>query len=174
MLAASSFNSELVFPPGFFEFNAAGFVGNMSEFASVPNPGLTPGELSVSRLIQTDQPVQFLFNWEVAGVFGHAFNPAFIWEVEVILEKYGPTEFDLVLAGVSPTQVTFGSGIFSPIPFPGTTTYAGVSVNIPANTITAGVYEAVAVIRLLHPDGVTPCFLAAFGEFGKIQFYGDH
>jgi len=175
MLTATSFNSELTLP-GIFDIDGTSIVGNMFEFPS--GGGLTVGNTASSRMIQTDQPVLFQFSWNVSGIMTHTFNPAFLWEIELLLEQYGPGEFNL--GPVGKKTLTFGSGAFTPLPAgSGTTSFPGVAgstdINIPAGTIPAGIYEAVAVIRLTHPAPTfTPCFLAAFVEYGKIQFYQEH
>ena len=161
--------SELTLP-GLFDFTGTAQVGNLREFAS-PG-GFTAGNLIENKLIQTDQQVNFKFEWTVKGIFAHAINPAFRWQIELFFERYGPQEFNLP-GGVQ--TLNYGSGNFTPpdeVSYPGT---ASTTVTIPGGTIPEGVYDVVAVLRLLHeaPDN-TPCFLAAFAEFGKINFYQEH
>lgn len=173
-LAASSFTSELTLP-GFFDFVGGSQVGNMTEFNS-PG-GLTVGNLSQSRLIQTDQVIEFRFAWDVTGIFAHALNQNFLWEIELFLEQYGPGEF-VFPPNVGKTTLAYGSGtpaLGNVVSFPGTGAPTSTTISIPAGTIPAGVYDVVAVIRLTHPaPASTPCFLAAFAEYGKIQFYQEH
>ena len=166
------FKSELTLPPGVFDFVGTSMVGNLNELPGAP---LTPGNNAVgSRLVQTDQPVQFSFRWNVNGIMTHAFNPAVLWQVEILFERYGPGEFNI--GPVGSIVLPFGSGTLSgtTTTFPGILAPGSTTINIPPSTVPAGVYDIVAVIRLVHPGTLLPCFLAAFAEFGKIQFYREH
>lgn len=165
--------SELTLP-GLFDFRGSGQVGNMSENLS-PGP-FTTGNIVENRLIQTDQQIDFKFEWFVKGIFAHAFNPAFRWRIEIFMERYGPNEFDLGALGVK--TLTYGSGdlvLPDEVQFPGAGAPNSTTISIPGGTIPDGVYDVVAVLSLLHaaPDD-TPCFLAAFAEFGKMRFYQEH
>jgi len=166
MLAATSFNSELTLP-GIFDFTAGSLVGNVVEFAG---GGPTPGNLAQTRLIQVDQPIEFRFKWQVSGIFATLLNTNSIWEIELFFEQYGPGEISLGTTGK--TQVIHGTGTSgaNTMSFPGS---ASTTISIPAGTLPVCVCDVVAVIRLLQPNGITPCFLAAFAEYGKIQFYKD-
>ena len=170
---------------GTFQLQGTGDVGNLDEFLAPPFPtgGTIPaspfphGNLMVNRLIHTDQPWEVRLNWVVGGIMAHTVNPAFYWEVEVLLEQWGVSEFQLPAATRKKT-LYYGSGTPSGagpgqiISYPGTP--GSTTVTVPGGTIPPGVYEVVAVLRLLEADGVTPCFLAAFAEFGKIDFYEGH
>mgnify|MGYP001019267272 CR=1 FL=1 len=165
--------SEVTLAP-FFDFSGFGQVANLNEG---PSPVFTPGNNALnSRLIQTDQDISIRFQWSVRGVFAHVFNPNAIWRLELLLEQMGPSEFTLP-RGV--TTLTYGSGtmvgggVGAVVNFPGAGAPNSTTITIPGGTIPEGIYDVVAVLRLLHPDG-TPCFLAAFAEFGKLDFYAEH
>jgi hypothetical protein len=159
---------------GIFDLKGVGKAGNLIEFGS--GGGFTLGNVLEKRLIQTDQRVDFVFEWTVKGMFAHAFNPNFRWRIEVFMERYGPLDFDLGANGIA--TLNYGSGdLVAPdeVSYPGAGAPTSTTVSIPPNTIPEGVYDVVAVLRLLHPAGDdTPCFLAAFAEFGKINFYQEH
>ncbi len=158
--------------PGLFDFVGISMIGRMDEFPS--GGGLTLGNVGTSRLVQTDQQVDFRFQWNVSGIFTHTINPAFLWQIEIFLEQYGPDEFSLGATGRK--SLAFGTGtpaLGNTISFPGVA--GSTTISIPPNAIPEGVYDVVAVIRLTHPAPTfTPCFLAAFAEYGKIQFYQEH
>lgn len=158
--------------PGLFDFVGGAQVGTLAEAPSFG--GLTGGNVGQSQLIQTDQTINFKFDWKVSGIFTHAFNPAFLWEIEILMERLGPGEFSL--GPVGRKTLTFGTGstVGTVTTFPGTSAPGSTTVIIPGNTIPAGVYDVVAIVRLAHPGTLQPCFLAAFAEFGKIQFYREH
>lgn len=161
---------------GFFDFRGVGQVGNLDELASLG--GFTAGSNVIgSRLIQTDQQVDFRFQFSVEGMFAHAFNPNFRWRIELYLERYGPLEYNFP-AGLGFVELTYGSGDYvgaNEVHFPGAGAPNSTTISIPGGNIPEGVYDVVAVIRLLHEAGNnTPCFLAAFAEFNKINFYQEH
>ncbi len=158
---------------GFFDFSGIANAGNLVEF---PDPNAPLGDLVNSRLIKCDQAVNIRFDWTVSGMFAHTMNPNSLWKIQLFLEQYGPGEFSFT-PGAGEKTLTYGSGVVSGGGINAAMTYPGVAgsttVSIPANTIPEGIYDVVAAIRYLHPDG-TPCFLAAFVEFGKIDFYQEH
>jgi hypothetical protein len=166
---------------GTFQIKGKGDVGNLDEFVAPPfpvGPGFPPapfphGNVLVNRLIHVDQDWSVKLNWTVGGIMAHAVNPKFKWEVEVLLEQWGKTEFELPEA-TRKTTVDYGTGTPAGSGTALTLTYTGVGVRIPAKAIGPGVYDVVAVLRLLEADGKTPCFLAAFAEFGKVDFYEGH
>lgn len=159
--------------PGYFDIVGNGQIATLTE--SPGWGGLTPpvGNLTNNNLIQTNQQIQFKFEWGVYGIFAHMVNPLFEWRIEVFLEKYGPGEFSLGPVGrlslpwsagivTTPTQVNFPGNI-------GSTT-----ITIPPYSIPEGLYDVVAVIRLHDMPSGLPCFSAAFAEFGKIHVYREH
>ena len=176
-------NSEVILT-GTFQLQGTGALGNLSEFLAPPFPtgGTIPaspfphGNTLVNKLIHTDQPWEVKLNWVVGGILAHAIDPMFKWQIEILLEKWGSTE-DATPAANRITSLYYGSGISSGSGPAQIKTYPGTSsttVTVPGGIIPAGVYDVVAVLRLLEADGVTPCFLAAFAEFGKIDFYDGH
>ena len=157
---------------GLFDFTGRGQVANLTEL-----PDTFPtGNLANNKLIKCDQPVALKFDWTVRGIFAHVMDPNSGWKIELFLEKYGPNEFTFP-AGVGEKALKYnsgavsGSGLNAQMSFPGAV--GSTTILIPADTISEGIYDVVAAIRYLHSDG-TPCFLAAFAEFGKIQFYNEH
>lgn len=177
--------SEIILP-GTFQLQGCGDLGNLSEFVGSPDP-LAPaagfpaspfqhGNLIQNRLIHTDQPWEVKLSWTVGGIMAHCVDPRFVWEIEVLLEQWGFNEFAFPPRS-GKTTVNYGSGTVAGSGPTQTISYPGsnaTTVSIPAGTIPAGVYSVVAVLRLLEADGQTPCFLAAFAEFGKIDFYDGH
>ena len=160
-------NSEVTLA-GLFDFKGVGKVANLTEL-----PDTFPtGNLANNKLIKCDQPVEVKFNWTVQGIFAHTMDPNSGWKIELFLEKYGPGEFAFQ-PGVGQKTVLYNTGAVSGIGLNAQVAYTGVTITIPPNTISEGIYDVVAAIRYLHPDG-TPCFLAAFAEFGKIDFYQEH
>jgi hypothetical protein len=173
---------------GTFQLQGTGDLANLNEFVGTPSPfapgppfppsPFPHGNVLVNRLIHTDQPWEVKLNWVVGGIMAHTVNPNFYWEIEVLLEKWGINEYELPI-GVRKRTLTYGSGIFSGtgpsqiIGYPGTPVNS-TTISIPGGTVPPGVYGVVAVLRLLEADGVTPCFLAAFAEFGKVDFYEGH
>ncbi len=154
--------------PGLFDFTGVGQVANLNEL-----PDTFPlGNLTNNKLIKCDQPVEVKFDWTVSGIFAHAMDPNSGWKIELFLEKYGPGEFAFP-AGVGDKTVKYNTGTVSGGGLTAQVSFTGVTIAIPANTVGEGIYDVVAAIRYLHPDG-TPCFLAAFAEFGKIDFYQEH
>jgi hypothetical protein len=134
------------------------------------------GNLIQNRLIHTDQPWEVKLSWTVGGIMAHVVDPRFVWEIEVLLEQWGYNEYQFPPRS-GKTSVTYGSGNVAGSGPGQTISYPGsnaTTVSIPGGTIPAGVYSVVAVLRLLEADGKTPCFLAAFAEFGKIDFYEGH
>ena len=96
----------------------------------------------------------------------------------MLLEKRGPGEFDLGPIGV--TTLNYGTGDYagagaaSTVSYPGAGAPNSTTITIPGGTIPDGIYDIVVVLRMLHEDGVTPCFLAAFADFGLVDFYREH
>ena len=168
MLPASSFNSELTLP-GIFDFVGSSLVGNAFEF---PSGGSTSGNLAVTRLIQVDQQIDFQFSWQVAGIFANIINPNSVWEIELFFEQYGPNEIASNPAFRKTLRHGSGTPGFNLMSFPGTPANS-TTISLASNTLPVCVCDVVAVVRLLQSNGVTPCFLAAFAEYGKIQFYQE-
>ena len=164
--------------PGVLDISGAAKFGYASEQNSL-NLGMPmpPADLVQSKLIQVDQQVDIYFQWQVKGTVAHALNPAFRWEIELFFERYGGLEFSLPNPKIT---LVYGNGnlvVPDEVNFPGTGPggLSATTISIPPNTVPAGVYDVVAVIRMLHQAGDnTPCFLAAFAEFGKINFYQEH
>lgn len=127
-------------------------------------------------MIQTDQTIEFRFEWTIKGMFAHAFESKSRWKIEIFMERYGPLDFDLGATGVK--ILDYGTGdllLPDEVHFPGAGAPTSTTVTIPGGTIPEGVYDVVALISLLHKaPNDTPCFLAAFAEFGKISFYREH
>jgi hypothetical protein len=166
---------------GVFQLEGKCDMGNLDEFFAPPfpvGPNIDPspfphGNVLVNRLIHVDQDWEVKLKFTVGGIMAHAVNPAFKWELEILLEQWGISEYDLPSTANKAT-VLYGSGTPSGSATALTLTYNNLSVRIPGGTLGPGVYDVVAVLRLLEADGKTPCFLAAFAEFGKIDFYEGH
>jgi len=122
-----------------------------------------PENLAVERIVQTDQPVNFGFSWSVSGLLIPFIDPTSKWHIQVYFEQLGGGE--IFLGGYSVKDVPFGPHTH------GRRAYREV-LTFPANSIPEGLYDVVAVIRLVdtahHPGPV-----AAFAEMGKVQFYKD-
>jgi hypothetical protein len=169
---------------GTFQIQGTCDIGTLTEFLAPPfpvAPGFPPspfphGNVATSRLIHTDQPWEVRLNWKVGGILAHAIDPNFKWQIEVYLEQMGGREFSFPV-GVGTTNLTYGSGTpvgaatALAIVYPGT---ESTTVSIPAGIVPSSIYEVVVALRLLEADGRTPCFLAAFAEFGKVDFYDGH
>ncbi|MFN0037475.1 MAG: hypothetical protein ACKVUS_20635 [Saprospiraceae bacterium] len=163
--------SEVTLAP-YFDFTGTGVVDS----SELPSPTFTPGNVANNRLIQTNQDVKFRFDWSVKGYFAHIIDPNSKWRLEILLERMGPGEFALP-GGVGVKTLTYGSGthvgtgINQQLNYPGAV--GSTTITIPGGTVPEGIYDVVAVLRLLEPGGA-PCFLAAFAEFGKLDFYAEH
>lgn len=164
--------SELTLP-GAFDFSGIAQIGRMTE---QPSPQVPIGNLIENRLVQTDQQVDFYFEWRVKGIFAHIMDPNSKWKLELFFEKYGPGEFAFG-PGVGEktllysSGITAGAGLNAEMQYPGLA--GSTTITIPGGTIPEGVYDVVAVLRYLESNN-SPCFLAAFAEFGKINFYQEH
>lgn len=165
--------------PGFataFEIDGSGLIQSFSETES---PFSTSGDAVTipNRNVQTDQDIKVKLAWRTKGLFAHAIETDFKWKIEVLLERRGPGEFDLGATGVK--TLTYGSGTYAGLGAGSTVTYPGADANsttvvIPGGTIPDGLYDIVVVLRMFHEDGTTPCFLAAFADFGLVDFYREH
>jgi len=117
-----------------------------------------PGRQSNTALIQTDQEVNIDFNWKTDGLLLPFLCGQ--WKCEMFLEQMGEKEFGL------PRGL---SSVTTPVIKTNPATY-NVSLNIPANTIPDGIYRIVVRLLFEAKDG-TPAPIAAFAEFGLVQFY---
>lgn len=123
----------------------------------LPSTGPWPADLSNQRLIQTEQGVHFHFRWSVEGVLVPLLDSGMKWKIQVFFEKWGESESPVnPYASVSYKQV---SGY----------NYHAV-ISIPPSTLTEGVYDVVAVLRLYDAKGV-PLPVAGYEEMGKFQFF---
>lgn len=145
--------------PAIFSFNG-GATLTRTELGSTSG---WPADLSVERIVQTDQAVNFGFKWSVSGILLPFINPSSKWHIQIYFEQLGGGEISL--GSYSVRDVAFGPHTH------GTRTYSEV-LTFPPGVIPEGLYEVVAVIRLMdtahHPGPV-----AAFAEMGKVQFYND-
>lgn len=159
--------------PGIYEFNGSGLVGTLNEvFPS--GPSIPTSNAPGSRTVQVDQQIRFTFEWSIVGTFANMLNPAFNFQAELFFERYGPGEINLTSSGIFPVNVQNAAGTPNG-PFQRDFRVANgnaATINVPANAIPPGVYDVVAVIRMLNTTG-TPILLAAFAEFGKINFVAN-
>ncbi len=162
-------SSEQVFPPNIYDISGNGQVSYLTESAGAGGFPVPSGNLTVSNLIMTDQPLQFNFNWGVLGAFAHAMNPNFEWRIQLYFEQWGSGEFAIGPLGA--TTLLNGAGVPG-VPL-GQVNFTA-TINIPANTIPVGLYDVVAIIQLYDMPSGLPCFAAAFAEFNKINFYKEH
>lgn len=110
-----------------------------------------------NRLIQTDQGVTVKLKWTVTG--GLAVLIAGKWSYKVIFEKMGGDEFPGEFSGTTPFVAAL------------TNTY-NVSVAVPANQLTEGVYRVIAIVNLEGPAPANvKAPVAAFADLGLIQVY---
>lgn len=132
--------------------NATGGYAGLAH-GNTPTPGLT------NQLIQTDQPFSAEINWTENGSFV-PFLGGGTWHIDLIFEKMGGGE-----SAYNPnaTQVSTGTSGAS---------YNAV-VNVPANTLTEGLYRIVVRMQW-HFAGGNPGPLVMFSDLGLIQIYKDN
>ncbi len=141
-----------------FAFNGQA-VASMHELP--PVAGSTwPADLTNDRLIQVEQGVHFHFAWGVSGAVVPLLSSNLVWKIQLFFEKWGQSESPLNPS----TTVRY-------VPTSGFRYNA--LINIPGNTLSEGVYDVVAVIRLYNVvSGVTsPLPVAGFVEMGKFEFF---
>ncbi len=136
--------------------------------------GGVPENLGDHKLIQTDQAVRFDFNWTVQGWMVSLLNPNLRWELRLYYELLGGGEFN-VIATQAPAVLNFGQGgTTNPYP-PGTTSANfNASMQVNGNSVPDGIFDIVAVLRLVAPQPFPPAPvgpIAAFAEFGMVQYY---
>lgn len=111
-----------------------------------------------TNVIQRDQPVSVAIKWESSGLLVPFL--AGEWRLNIYMEQMGQGEYTLPISeasvnfnAASPTQ----SHVF----------------NIAPNTVPAGLYRVLCSLTLVSPDatGNVPGPVAAFAEFGLVQFY---
>jgi len=144
---------ETLATPQSFKFQGNAFVTTHE----LPSTGPWPGDLANQRLIQVEQGVHFHFGWSVAGVLVPLLDRGMKWKIQVFFEKWGESE-----SPVNPS-VTVNYNQTSGFNY-------RALISIPGNTLSEGVYDVVAVLRLYDANNL-PLPVAGYEEMGKIQFY---
>ena len=134
-----------------------GFTGIVQMFEG-PSTANAPA-LSPATNIQTDQSCHLRFRWATQGTLNYVMSGT--WKVQVFLERMGGAEFSLPLAHSVNTEPF----VAQPQPYV-------CDIDIPGNTVPAGVYRIVATLTLKGDTGV-PAPLAAFADLGIVQFYKE-
>ncbi len=144
---------ETLATPSSFRFTGR----TLATMHELPASGPWPSDLTQERLIQVEQAIHFHFEWQVSGALVPLLDRGFRWKIQVYFEKWGVSE-----SAVAPTATV------SYIPVSGHT-YRTV-INLPGNSLSEGVYDMVAVLRLYDASG-NPLPVAGFEELGKFQVY---
>ncbi|MCA0235493.1 MAG: hypothetical protein LCH81_03845 [Bacteroidetes bacterium] len=129
----------------------------LASIEELPASGPWPSDLSQTRLIQVEQPINFNFEWQVSGPLVPLLDRNFRWKIQVYFEKWGASETAVAPSITVPYQAVSGF------------TYRS-TINLPANTLREGVYDVVAVLRLYDGSG-RPLPVAGFEEMGKFEVY---
>lgn len=129
----------------------------LATIQELPAAGPWPSDLTQNRLIQTEQPINFNFEWQVSGPLVPLLDRGFKWKIQVYFEKWGVSE-----SAVAPNATV------SYVPVSGHTYHA--VINLPANSLREGIYDVVAVLRLYDSAG-RPLPVAGFEEMGKFEVY---
>ncbi len=144
---------ETLATPSSFQFTGRA----LATMHELPTTGPWPADLAQTRLIQVEQGIHFHFEWQVSGPLVPLLDRGFKWRIQVYFEKWGVSE-----SAVAPTvSIPY-------IPVSGHTYRA--LINLPANTLSEGVYDVVAVLRLYDGSG-KPLPVAGFEEMGKFEVY---
>ena len=117
-----------------------------------------PDTVPNNQLIQCEQGATIGFQWSVSGCLVPLLKCS-KWKIQLLIEKWGQEEF--LDRGQNVINVPY-------VPVSGHVYTAGIE--IPAGTMQEGVYDIVAVIRLLDNAG-KPLPVAGFAELGKFEFY---
>ena len=133
-------------------------VNGTVDLTQQPSTGGFPAPVANNRIIQVDQPCDIRFKWSASGILTPFLNGN--WHCKIYLEQMGKGEFEL--PGTLGKQ-TVAYAPSNPSPY-------DVTMNIPANTVSEGVYRVVCTLTFTAPNG-TPGPIAAFSELGLIQFY---
>lgn len=144
---------ETLATPASFQFSGTSLVTS-NEGATT---GPWPADLTNQRLIQVEQSVYFRFKWSVSGVLVPLLSAGMKWKIQVFFEKWGQSE-----SPVNP------STFVNYVPTSGHNYNALIS--IPPNTLSEGVYDVVAVLRLYDTNGY-PVPVAGYEEMGKYQIF---
>jgi hypothetical protein len=140
--------------PGSFQFSGASIVtSNESVFTTGP----WPPDLTNQRLIQVEQGMYFHFQWSVAGVLVPILAPGMKWKIQVFFEKWGQSESP-VNPSLNVNYVPVSGHLYN------------ATIAIPPNTLSEGVYDVVAVLRLYDAVG-NPLPVAGYEEKGKFQLF---
>ena len=117
-----------------------------------------PDTVQNNQLIQCEQGATIGFQWSVSGCLVPLLKCS-KWKIQLFMEKWGETEFDLGSAGIVN------------VPFVGTSGHLYTqAITLRPNTIPEGVYDVVAVLRLYDTNN-NPVPVAGFAELGKVEFY---
>ena len=132
-----------------------GFSGNVELFEGPSTAGAPAAPPATN--IQTDQPCFLRYKITTTGILNYVM--AGTWEAQVYLEEMGGGEFTL------PNSTNTEPFVAQPQDYQ-------FSVDIPANTVPAGVYRVVARLTMKGDTGV-PAPIAAFADLGIVQFYKE-
>lgn len=136
--------------------------GGIMTREELPSTGDWPADLSMEKIIQTDQSFKIGFKWSQEGPA--VLHPSHFWRVQVFLEKMGGDEFTLP-AGKGYVEEPFVPN--SPNTYNATITFNPYDIPV-------GLYRITGVVQLAGPfskgqrQGVV-----AFADFGLVQIYED-
>lgn len=139
---------EITMPSGTIPFQTS----TSHEFPTVANPSL----------VDRSRDFHVHAHWHTQGSFFLLLNQSAMWKGEVILEEMGAGEFS-------------GGPFITKIPVVGTLAnqHFALLVNLPANSVPAGVYRVILKMSLdtsaFIPSGWTP--ICGFDDMGLVEFY---
>lgn len=117
-----------------------------------------PDTIPSNHLIQVEQGMKFGIQWTASGCLVPLLKCS-KWKIQLLIEKWGQEEFlDRGQNVINVPYVPVSGHVYTS------------SIEIPAGTMQEGVYDIVAVIRLLDNAG-KPLPVAGFAELGKFEFY---
>jgi len=122
----------------------------------LPPAAAAPGPSN--NLIQRDQDFDIKFDWTENGLFAN-FLGGGKWQIDVLFERMGGAE-----TAFNPSTNQVSAGV------PGQSYTA--TVNIPKNTLDAGLYRVVTRMQWHFASG-NPGPLVMFSDIGLIQIYQD-
>jgi hypothetical protein len=130
-------------------FPAFGYSGNVDISESAPVNGPT-------NIVRTSESWFVKFDWTTTGWLN--FFLAGNWNLEVLLEKMGPGEFDIGPSGKTITPIVSAPNAYS------------TTLSFGPGSVPAGLYRASAVLTFKNPVGI-PGRITGFTDLGLIEFY---